>query len=154
MFAGSPWTVNISKKGYHIRYDSGLTQTDSKDLYDNYVKGLCVYLLGDGKSAGEIITPFIQKIEKRGLPQGKTYSKRLYTLLLALSGIINHDEEMTNRGLLMQLVISEHQRPNGSDDEFICQHAVSLANLAIRNGMKITIHHPQLPKVFMNVYAG
>jgi hypothetical protein len=77
------------------------------------------------------------------------YRKNYYTLSTALFGILVKDTAIFNKGLAMQLDFyqGDAQGENkNTDEEFICDHAVALANLGLHHGLAVTVEHDTLPK--------
>ncbi len=82
-------------------------------------------------------------------PKRNDYKKNYFTLTTALFGIVESNEERFNQGLMMQLEFyqGDAQGENkNTDEEFICNHAVALANLGIHHGLKVTAEYDTLPK--------
>ena len=82
-------------------------------------------------------------------PKRDDYRKNYYTFTTALRGIAGKDEACFNRGLLM--VVNFYQRVASSeykntDEEFICDYAVALANLGVYHGLSVNVEHDTLPK--------
>ncbi|BBA37464.1 uncharacterized protein sS8_5547 [Methylocaldum marinum] len=77
------------------------------------------------------------------------YRKNYFTLSTALSGIADTNEARFNEGLAAQLKIYQSYargEARNTDEEFICDHAVALANLGLRRGLAVTAEHPTLPR--------
>ncbi|MFW5443416.1 MAG: hypothetical protein ACKE51_03795, partial [Methylococcaceae bacterium] len=70
-------------------------------------------------------------------------------LSLALYGILDKDPALFNEGLALQLQyyqVNAQGESKDTSEEFVCDHAVALANLAIGYKMDVTVEHDTLPK--------
>lgn len=76
------------------------------------------------------------------------YRKNYYTLGIALLGIVNQDGALFNKDLQMQLDFYQGELKD-TDEEFICDYAVALANLGLHYGLAVTVEHATLPKGLM-----
>jgi len=77
-----------------------------------------------------------------------------FTLSLTLAGILTGNETLFNQGLEQQLTFYEKVMiPSedlwDSDERYICDHAVALANLAIHYHLKVTVAHDLLPTALL-----
>ena len=82
-------------------------------------------------------------------PKRNDFRKNYYTLTTALFGIVDSNEERFNQGLLMQLEFYQgyaQGEAKNTTEEFICDHAVALANLGIHYGLNVTVEFDTLPK--------
>ncbi len=82
----------------------------------------------------------------------RDYRKNYYTLSTALLGILDKNEPLFNEGLRMQLDLYQGDAQGGlkdTDEEFICDYAVALANLGLHHGLAVTVEHQTLPKGLM-----
>ena len=76
------------------------------------------------------------------------YETNLCTMSQALAGIVRRDAKTFNAGLAAQLEDYRlHMEPEtrNTDEEFICDAAVALANLGLFRGLEVTVSHPLLP---------
>ncbi len=76
------------------------------------------------------------------------YETNLCTMSQALAGIVRRDAKAFNAGLAAQLEDYRlHMEPEirNTDEEFICDAAVALANLGLLRGLEVTVSHPLLP---------
>ncbi len=76
------------------------------------------------------------------------YETNLCTMSQALAGIVRRDAKAFNAGLAAQLEDYRlHMEPEtrDTDEEFICDAAVALANLGLFRGLEVTVSHPLLP---------
>ena len=74
-----------------------------------------------------------------------------FTLSMTLQGILYKNSELFNEGLQHQLDFYKKTVIPAEDYwdtyyEYICDHAVALANLAIHHGLAVTVEHDLLPK--------
>ena len=72
-----------------------------------------------------------------------------FTLSTALIGILDCNDELFNQGLLAQLKFYQREAQGelkNTDEEFICDYAVALANLGLHRGLKVTVEYDTLPK--------
>ena len=74
-----------------------------------------------------------------------------FNMSIILHSILTGDEETLNKSLALQLEF--HQKsviPSedlwGTDEAYICDEAVALANLAIRHGLNVMVEHDLLPE--------
>ncbi len=82
-------------------------------------------------------------------PTRNDYRRNYCTLTTALHGIAARDAARFNEGLRMQLDFYAHEA-NGeyrnTDQEFICDDAVALANLGLHRGLPVTVEDDRLPR--------
>ena len=107
------------------------------------------YVLRDGrmKAWNRLKTQFEAYMAKP--PKRNDFRKNYYTLTTALFGIVDSNEERFNQGLRMQLEFYRgyaRGEAKNTDEEFICDHAVALANLGIHYGLNVTVEFDTLPK--------
>ena len=81
--------------------------------------------------------------------KGPGYRTNFFTVSTALIGILDHNDELFNQGLLAQL--NDYQpyaqgEMKNTDEEFICDYAVALANLGLHHGLQVTVEYDTLPK--------
>ncbi|WP_250656895.1 Imm49 family immunity protein [Alkalimarinus coralli] len=74
-----------------------------------------------------------------------------FTLSMTLYGILKRDEVVFNEGLALQLKFYKKSYIPAEDlwgtaEEFICDYAVALSNLALDAGLRVTVEHDLLPK--------
>jgi len=82
-------------------------------------------------------------------PPKSAADRNYHSLVTTLSGILERDAARFNEGLAAQLKIYQsYARGEGKNTtfEFICDHAVALANLGLRRGLAVTAEHPTLPR--------
>jgi hypothetical protein len=82
-------------------------------------------------------------------PPKSAADRNYHSLVTALSGILERDAARFNEGLAAQLKIYQSYargEARNTDEEFICDHAVALANLGLRRGLAVTAEHPTLPR--------
>ena len=125
----------------------------------NYVDALQVCLLNDPGTAAQFCRRNIDKFKQR--PSSKDVrlnydSHRAdfarggdHTLSMVLLGIVEKNEVRFNGGLAAQLEFYEPEATHGEEqdtsEEFICDHAIALANLGMWAGMKLHTRHRLLP---------
>jgi len=108
--------------------------------------GLKYTLLDDDQQALSILKPRLEKYLKK--PPKGGYRRNYYTLTAALTGILEKDDDQFNEGLEMQLKFYKGQIPSeykNTDEEFVCDKAVALANLGLHRGLNLTIENDLLP---------
>ncbi|MCF6251778.1 MAG: hypothetical protein L3J75_11005 [Methylococcaceae bacterium] len=114
---------------------------------NRYAHALKCTALGE-KEQGKILLK--QTIDENTGKKTKSPLKLNYlTLSHALYGILDNDETLFNRGLELQLNLHEpYARGEAKDtpEEFICDNAVALANLAITYKIPVKVEHYLLPK--------
>ncbi|BBA36056.1 hypothetical protein sS8_4126 [Methylocaldum marinum] len=123
----------------------GVKKVVEVNRYAHALKGV---LLDDLRSAQELLAAqfdaYAAKPSKRN-----DYRKNYFTLSTALSGIADTNEARFNEGLMMQLNFYQGDAQGelkDTDEEFICDYAVALANLGLRRGLEVTAEHPTLPR--------
>lgn len=82
-------------------------------------------------------------------PTRNDYRRNYCTLTTALHGIAARDAERFNEGLRMQLEFHAHEAKGelkDTSEEFICDHAVALANLGLHRGLPVTVEDDRLPR--------
>ncbi len=114
---------------------------------NRYAHALKCTALGE-KEQGKVLLK--QTIDENTGKKTKSPLKLNYlTLSHALYGILDNDEALFNRGLELQLILHEpYARGEAKDtsEEFICDNAVALANLAITYKIPVKVEHYLLPK--------
>lgn len=108
--------------------------------------GLKYTLLDEDQQALAILKPRLEKYLKK--PPKGGYKRNYHTLTTALMGILQKDDEPFNEGLAMQLKFYKGQIPSeykNTDEEFICDKAVALANLGLHRGLNLTIENDLIP---------
>ena len=83
---------------------------------------------------------------KRKRPKGG-YRLNYYTVSLALGGILESDEKKFNQGLLEHLKFYQKDAQGefkNTDQEFICDDAIAIANLGIKNDLKVIVKYGTL----------
>ncbi|MBI1907147.1 MAG: immunity 49 family protein [Rhodocyclales bacterium] len=76
-------------------------------------------------------------------------ARNYHTLITTLSGIVDGDNAKFNDGLLAQLKFYDHQAHGeyrNTDQGFICDAAVALANLALHRGLRVMVEYDTLPQ--------
>jgi len=118
---------------------------------NRYAHALKHALLGGWRQARELLTT--QRDTYLGRPSKRNdYRKNYYTMSIALLGIVNRDAALFNKGLQMQLEFYQGDAQGelkDTDEEFICDYAVALANLGLRHGLTVTVEHDTLPQGLM-----
>ena len=114
---------------------------------NRYAHALKHVILGSRQHAWGLLKAQLDDYEKT--PPKSAGDKNYYTLITTLFGIVEKDLDKFNAGLAAQLKFYEsHTRGEGKDttEEFICDHAVALANLGLHHGLKVTVDHDTFPK--------
>ena len=77
----------------------------------------------------------------------EAYEENFCTLSRAVAGIVRGDGAEFNAGLAAQLESyrAHLDEVRDTDEEFICDAAVALANLGLHRGLAVTVTHPLLP---------
>jgi hypothetical protein len=106
-------------------------------------------VLGDtGKAWNDYLRISMEDFGKKP-PKGYNWRSNYFTLSTALAGIALGDEGTFNDGLKMQLDFYRADANGEFKDtsyEFICDHAVALANLGLHCGLNVTVQHELLPR--------
>ncbi len=114
---------------------------------NRYAHSLANVLKKHNEGAISLLNAQMGEYKKK--PPKSGYRLNYYTLCLALIGILEVDEQRFNQGLLEHLKFYQHDAQGAlknTDEEFICDDAIALANLGIKFGLKITVEHDTLPK--------
>ncbi len=76
------------------------------------------------------------------------YEENVCTMSQALAGIVRRQAETFNEGVRAHLEFYRRRvvpEVRDTDQEFICDDAVALANLGLFRGLEVTVSHPLLP---------
>ena len=128
----------------------------------NFVDALQAYLLNDAATATRLLRENFKRFEqhKARLQDGDEDAQEdeeeggvtnYHTMSTALLGIVEKNERRFNGGLAAHLELYErddigpHSENYGTDEEFICDHAIALANLGLWAGLKLYTKHRLLP---------
>jgi len=112
-----------------------------------YAHALASFLKGKRMDAWGLLRDQLKTYENT--PPKSISDKYYYSLITALFGIIDSNEKQFNEGLFLQLKLYESDAKGelkDTDEEFICDDAVALANLGLHHGLEVTIEHDTLPK--------
>ncbi len=136
----------------------------------NYVDALQAYLLNDSAEATRLLRANLTLFEqhKARLHDGDEDAQEdqeeggvtnYHTLSTALLGIVEKNERRFNGGLAAHLElyarddIGPHSENYGTDEEFICDQAIALANLGLWAGLKLHTKHRLMPNdVLISAY--
>ncbi len=114
----------------------------------NYVDALQACLLNDPGTAAQLCRRNIDKITRKKSGQ-RDFRMNYHTLSTTLLGIVEKNTVRFNGGLAAQLEFYEPEAVHGEEEEtsqeFICDHAVALANLGLWAGLKLQIKHRLMP---------
>lgn len=103
----------------------------------NYANALQAYLLNDSGTAAQLCRPNIDQFNPKKSTQ-RDYRMGYFTLSTALLGILEKNTVRFNGGLAAHLEFYEPGALYGEEyetsEEFICDHAVELANLGCGQG--------------------
>ncbi len=126
---------------------------DSPDGYkmdvdvNRYAHALKHAVLAERDLALDFLLGQLRDYEAR--PPRTPGDRNYHTLITALHGIVTRDEKRFNEGLLMQIEFYAREgvgEYRNTDEEFICDNAVALANLGLHCGLAVTVGHGLLPK--------
>ena len=113
----------------------------------NYVDALQACLLNDPVTATQLLNRNLAKFKQR--PSSKGFRLNYHTLSMTLLGIVEKNTVRFNGGLAAQLEFYEPEATHGEEQdtskEFICDHAVALANLGLWAGLKLQTKHRLMP---------
>jgi hypothetical protein len=116
---------------------------------NRYTWALKYVVLGDtGKAWNDYLRISMEDFGKKP-PKGYNWRSNYFTLSTALAGIALGDADTFNDGLKMQLDFyrsTANGESKNTDEEFICDHAVALANLGLHRGLNVTVQHELLPR--------
>ena len=127
---------------YQTRPDGYMLGTN----INRYVHVLKQWLLGEPEKALSLIQEQFEEYKR--IPPKSAGDKNYYTLFTTLFGIVSEDNGVFNDGLQQQLMLYQNYargEAKNTDEEFICDYAVALANLGIHHGLTVTITHDTLP---------
>ncbi|BBA36052.1 hypothetical protein sS8_4122 [Methylocaldum marinum] len=139
---------------FDLAVELGRGYRDSPDGFslgldvNRYVNALKSVVLDDLPQARGLLSAQIDAYAAKPSKRND-YRKNYFTLSTALSGIADTNEARFNEGLAAQLKIYQSYargEARNTDEEFICDHAVALANLGLRRGLAVTAEHPTLPR--------
>jgi len=128
---------------YQDRLDGHKMDIDA----NRYAHALASFLKGKRMDAWGLLRDQLKTYDKK--PPKSSGNKYYYSLITALFGIIDSNEKQFNEGLSLQLKLYESDAKGelkDTDEEFICDDAVALANLGLHHGLKVTVEHDTLPK--------
>lgn len=128
---------------YRTRPDGYMLDVD----VNRYTHALAFTIRDRITGARALLQAQFQDYAKR--PPKSAGDKNYHTLVTTLSGIVDRDEARFNDGLLAQLRFYDHQARGeyrNTDQGFICDHAVALANLALHRGLRVTVEYDTLPQ--------
>ena len=128
----------------------------------NYVDALQAYLLNDPSAATRLLRANFKLFDqhKARLQDGDEDAQEdqeeggvtnYHTMSTALLGIVEKNERRFNTGLAAHLELYErddigpHSENHGTDEEFICDQAIALANLGLWAGLKLRTQHRLMP---------
>lgn len=114
---------------------------------NRYAHTLKQTALGEKEQGKTLLKQTIDEI--KGKKTKRLLKLNYQTLTHALYGILDNDEVLFNRGLELQLNLHQtYAQGEGKEtpEEFVCDNAVALANLAIAHKIPVTIEHYTLPK--------
>jgi hypothetical protein len=131
----------------------GCSYRDRPDGYklaidtNRYTNALALALQDRLEEAKSVLDAQFSDYTKR--PPKSPADRNYYTLINTLYGILERSEQRFNEGLEAQLKIYQgiaRGELKNTDEEFICDYAVALANLGPHHGLKVTVEHDTLPK--------
>jgi hypothetical protein len=128
---------------YRTRPDGDMLSLRS----NRYANALALTIRNERQLALELLTTQFEDYKKK--PPKSPAARNYYSLILALFGILTQDRERFLEGVELQLKIyRSYAKGEGkdTDEEFICDHAVALANLGIHHGLEVTDEYEMLPK--------
>jgi len=114
---------------------------------NRYAHALAAFIKGKRMDAWGLLREQFNDYEKK--PPKSSGDKNYHSLITALFGIIDENEKQFNEGLTLQLTLYESEARGelkDTDQEFICDNAVALANLGLLHGLNVTVTHDTLPK--------
>jgi len=138
---------------FELTKELGLIYQDRPDGYklsiqsNHYAHALALFLKSKRMDAWGLLQEQLKSFNDK--PQKSSGEKNYHSLAMALFGIIDENENQFNEGLALQLKLYEPEAKGELKDtaeEFICDHAVALANLGLHHGLNVTVEHDTLPK--------
>lgn len=115
-----------------------------------YVRGLKYLLLGEPEAARPHLSRALGSPGRS--PPGGGHKRNYYTLVLALSGVLEQDDTRFNEGLRLQSEFYEglaHGENADTDEEFLCDHLIALGNLGLHYGRHVFTESPFLPRALL-----
>jgi hypothetical protein len=128
---------------YRTRPDGDMLDID----VNRYVNALALTIRDKRQPALELLVAQFEDYKKK--PPKSLGDRNYYSLILALYGILVGEQAKFLEGLELQLKIYRgyaQGEAKNTTDEFICDHAVALANLGIHHGLEVTAEYETLPK--------
>jgi hypothetical protein len=123
--------------------------TLSKEAYP-YACALKLLIQGE---EDEALKRARDSLERLGSPPFKEGRKRnFFSLFLALSGIVNRDEQQFNEGLLLQSQFHAGRAQGeyaDTPEQYFCDHLVALGRLGVQRGMRVQIESPFLAQALL-----
>ena len=114
---------------------------------NRYAHALKHALLGEKEEGKALLSLTLEEYQAR--PTKDPADINYFTMSLALHSILNNDEKHFNEGLELQLKLYEtiaRGEIRDTDEAYICENAVALANLGIGFDMTVTVKHDLMPE--------
>ena len=114
---------------------------------NRYAHALKHALLGEKEEGKTLLSLTLEEYQAR--PTKDPADINYFTMSLALYGILNNDEKHFNEGLELQLKLYEtiaKGEIRDTDEAYICENAVALANLGIGFDMTVSVKHDLMPE--------
>ena len=114
---------------------------------NRYAHALKHALLGEKEEGKTLLSLTLE--EYQASPTKDPADINYFTMSLALYGILNNDEKHFNEGLELQLKLYEtiaKGEIRDTDEAYICENAVALANLGIGFDMTVAVKHDLMPE--------
>ncbi|MBM7113165.1 hypothetical protein [Archangium primigenium] len=115
-----------------------------------YTRGLQHLILSRTDPAKRWLEKGLQK-HKGGAPK-KGYARNYYTLMLALSGIMEANDATLQEGLRQQAefhrLLARGENADTPEEHF-CDHLIALSNLGLHHGRKVSQTLPFLPRALL-----
>lgn len=135
----------------HWYYDRPNGKTMEPDV-NRYAHALKHALLGEKEEGKALLSLTLEEYQAR--PTKDPADINYFTMSLALHSILNNDEKHFNEGLELQLKLYEtiaRGEIRDTDEAYICENAVALANLGIGFDMEVTVKHDLMPEALLLV---
>jgi hypothetical protein len=117
------------------------------EVVNRYTHALKHAILGNNDQSVKMLEASMLYYAKHP-PKGHNFKNNYYTFSVALLGIVTKDEEKFNEGLALQLKFYEGEALGENYNVtagYIADDAVALANLGLRDGLKVKVSHMLLP---------
>ncbi|MBN0986733.1 Imm49 family immunity protein [Amphritea pacifica] len=124
---------------------------------NRFIHALTYCLLDRSADAVPLLQETLEWFQARKLSKKLTWQLNFYTLSLALYGIAKQDQTLFNDGLELQLEFHKRYARYGeihdTPEALVSDNCIALANLALLQGLNVTIKDPMIPEALLQINA-